>query len=120
MLKGKITKAISDGTMYTKDWKKEPLPVLTKTLPSNDSHLITKTINNSLPSSPQTKPSFRSVEISKNSPNKSKITQANPEKGSHSFSSGSVSDSSDSDNLKVYCKRFFSYEEKPKKRKKNR
>ena len=120
ILKGKITKALKDGTMYTKDWKNEPLPVLTKTTTVVDNKAVpnsnqplkqTTTQSNSSP--------FRSFETSKVIENKTRIKQTSP--GKSSYSSGSYTDSSDSEsNYKIYGKRSYCFEEKPSKKKKNK
>lgn len=114
ILKGKITKALNEGTMQTRDWKNEPLPVLTKSLSAKD----TSSFPSNFKQSPQK--SFKSFEHSK-SVDKSKLNHSSPEKGSsHSYSSGSHSDSSDSDSkMKTYGKRFY-HEDTPSKKKMKR
>lgn len=113
ILKGKITKALNEGTMHTKDWKNEPLPVLTKSLSAKDTSSFPSNFKQS--TSPQK--SFKSFEHSK-SVDKSKSNHSSPGKGSsHSYSSGSYSDSSDSDSkMKTYGKRFY-HEDIPSKKK---
>ena len=120
MLKGKITKALNDGTMHTKDWKSEPLPALTKA-PGATSHDNKPFTNGTVKSSPlQSKSaSFRSHESSKSN-SKSKSKRMSPERGSRSYSSGSsnLSDSDSDSSYKKYGKRFYHEDDKSSKKRK--
>ena len=118
ILKGKITKAINEGNMHTKDWKNEPLPVLTKASSANDVPPFSSPFKQQTTTPP--KKAFRPYEQSK-SVVKSKPNLADPVKGSthsNSYSSGDYSDSSDDSDskMKTYGKRFY-HEDTPSKKK---